>query len=127
MNLPDGSTPVRNGRLPAVDQNTSEAIAILYTSAPITDLDGLERWPVAIDARNTWAIDGIKKTLQAAGLSDVKLDAGKEIALTRLFDKEVFAAVVAIVPAEVAENYPELPNYSKFKILVPKLSPVRPE
>jgi hypothetical protein len=100
--------------------NASEPLIALLISRPeintVSDLAGKN---VAID--NGFPSErNVRTALVAAGAPGVELSAGSGMAIDRLVNGEVPAAVVELVSPDAAEAFPDIPGY---KILRVPLSP----
>ena len=109
------SHPTTEPTLPAI---TDRWVAIVMASPDITSLRGLNEKNIAIDAREFSALENIRSSLAALGAQRVKISKGSSKAVFRLFDGEVSAAVVELVPAGAAERFPStnFGGYPMFKI-----------
>lgn len=93
------------------------SVAVLYIKTPIDQVADIFG-PVAVDSKYRAMSERIEYSLKAAGLRNPRLSIDSEQALTRLVDNSVFAAVVAVVDASVADVFPEVPGYRKFKLSI---------
>ena len=65
-------------------------------------------------------------SVKDAGRFGVQLSAGHTTAIDRLVNGEVPAAVLALVSADAAEGFPEIPLYRIFRVPL-SLRPLKPQ
>ena len=116
------AAPPKTPSLPTVEStsptSSDRLVAIVMASPQITSLRELNEKNIAIDAREFSALENIRSSLAALGAQRVKISQGSSKAVFRLFDGEVAAAVVELVPAGAAERFPStnFGGYPMFKI-----------
>ena len=90
----------------------------------VSDLTGKN---IAIDNRYSASNGSVRTAIVAAGATMVELSEGQATAINRLVNGEVPAAVLALVSADAAEGFPEIPGFKIFHIpLSPRSLKVRP-
>jgi hypothetical protein len=99
---------------------TDHLVAVLLARPEITSVSGLTGKTIAIDDRYSASNGSVRIAIVAAGASEIELSAGRTTAVSRLSNGEVPAAILALLPADAAEGYPEVAG---FKILRIPLSP----
>jgi hypothetical protein len=99
---------------------TDLLVAVLLARPDITSASGLSGKTIAIDNKYSASNGSVRIAIVAAGASDIQLSAGQSTAVSRLIKGEVPAAILALLPADAAEGFPEIAG---FKILRIPLSP----
>ena len=99
---------------------TDHLVAVLLARPEIASVSGLTGKTIAIDDRYSASNGSIRIAIVAAGASEIELSAGQTTAMSRLINGEVPAAILALLPADAAEGFPEIAG---FKILRIPLSP----
>lgn len=102
-----GSAPAYSRELP---------VAVLMARQDMTSISDLADRTIAIDDMYSASNRAISTALGAAGAPSVQLSEGQGTAINRLLDGEVSAAVVALVSAEAARGFPEIPGFRIFRI-----------
>ena len=120
----DNSDPTEMSARGDVEKTASasaNATDLLVAVRPdITSVSGLTGKTIAIDEKYSESNGSVRIAIVAAGASEIELSAGQTTAISRLRDGEVPAAILALVPADAAEGFPEIAG---FKILRIPLSP----
>lgn len=97
--------------------NSGSTFAVVYLNASYGEIAEVIG-PIALDETYRNLANKIEASLKAAGARDPSLSLSRELALDRLLDDSVSAAVAGVVPGDVAELYPEVPGYRKIRILI---------
>jgi len=106
----DGNTEPSNS-LPAEPETTALAppnnadqlVAILLVRPEIKSLSDLANKIVAIDVSQSDSVASVRSAIVAAGVAEVQMSEGDTLALVRVMDGEVPAAVVSVLSPEAAE------------------------
>src|SRR5262249_32531371 len=97
----------RNGAEPGgLPNNTDLLVAIVMARPDIRSVSDLSGKNVAIDERYSPSSFDVRIAIVAAGAPVVQLSAGSTTAINRLVNGEVPAAVVALVSADSAADFP---------------------
>jgi hypothetical protein len=97
-----------------------QLVAILLVRPEIKSISDLANKVVAIDASRSESVAGVRTAIVAAGAAEVQISAREALALTRVIDGEVPAAVVTLASPEEAEMWSGVQG---LKILRVPLSP----
>jgi hypothetical protein len=95
-------------------------VAILLVRPEIKSISDLANKVVAIDVSRSDSVPSVRTAIVAAGAAEVQMSAGEALALTRVVDGEVPAAVVSLASPEEAEMWAGVQG---LKILRVPLSP----
>ena len=118
----------RSNRLKTIARgNTAEAaprsanngdvlVAVLMVRPDIKSVSGLTGKTVAIDERYSASNGTVRTALVAAGAPQVQLRGGETTAMNRLVNREVPAAVLALVSSDTVESFPEIAGFRMFHI-----------
>jgi hypothetical protein len=144
------SSPAQPQDMPARPRSVEEEVAVATEnserSSPPASADGMDRLMAVLVARlnvtsvsdltgKTIAIDDtimatsgkIRAAIVAAGATEVQLTEGSTIAIDRLMNGEVPAAIVALLPPAAAEAFPDIDGFRVFRVpLSPPSSKERP-
>ena len=93
-------------------------VAVLMTRLNITDVSDLTAKRVAIDGRFAGSAGMIRTAIVAAGATEVQLSEATTAAIDRLANGEVPAAIVALVPPEAADVFPDVTGFRTFRVPV---------
>ena len=100
--------------VPAADAETTalaspnvddRLVAILLVRPEIKSVSDLANKIVAIDARRSESVPSVRTAIAAAGAADVQMSEGEALALNRVMDGEVPAAVVTLTSPDEAEMW----------------------
>ncbi len=105
----------------AASNNTDHLVALLIARPEIKSVSDLTSKIVAIDDRHSASNDSVRTAIAAAGATDVQLSGGQTKAINRLINREVPAAVLALVSAEAAKGFPEVAGFNIFRIPLSRL------
>jgi len=111
----------------ASPNNAPPLVALVMVRPEIRSVSDLTGKNIAIDDR--YLVSGADVTIAIAAASGpaVQLSAGKTMAIDRLVNGEVPAAVLALVSADAAEGFPEVAGFRIFHIpLSPRSLKARP-
>ena len=101
----------------AASPNKADAlVAVLISRPDINSLSELAGKTIAIDDRYSASNRSVRTAIAAAGAIEVQLSQGQTMAINRLVNGEVPAAVLALVSAGAAESFPEIPGFRTFHI-----------
>jgi hypothetical protein len=101
---------------PASPNTTDLLVAVLMARPEIKLLSDLTSRIIAIDDRYSASNGNVRTAIVAAGASEVQLSEGKAKAIDRLISGEVPAAVLTLVSAEAADQFPEIAGFKIFRI-----------
>jgi len=102
-------------------------VAVLMTRLNITDVSDLTAKSVAIDGRFAASAGVIRTAIVAAGATEVQLSEATTTAIDRLVNGEVPAAIVALVPPDAADTFPDVTGFRTFRVpLSPRSLKSRP-
>jgi hypothetical protein len=105
-----------------VSPNIAEQlVAILLVRPEIKSVSDLANKVVAIDVSRSDSVPSVRTAIVAAGAAEVQMSAGESLALTRVIDGEVPAAVVSLASPEEAEMW--IAGVQGLKILRVPLPP----
>jgi len=97
------------------------------TRLNITDVSDLTAKSVAIDGRFAASAGVIRTAIVAAGATEVQLSEATTTAIDRLVNGEVPAAIVALVPPDAADTFPDVTGFRTFRVpLSPRSLKSRP-
>ena len=108
----------------ASPSNTDLLVAIVMARpgiGAISDLAG-----EVMDDRYSASLAAVRIAIITAGGPLVQLSAGHPTAIDRLVNGEVSAAVLALVSADAAEGFPEIPLFRIFRVPL-SLRPLKPQ
>ena len=100
-------------------------MAVLVTGPDIRSVSDLAGKTIAIDERYSTSTRSVRTAVTAAGAFEIQLSEGQTTAFNRLIDKEVSAAVVALVSQGAADSFPDLAGFKTFQIPLLPRSPNR--
>lgn len=104
--------------------NAEQLIAILVVRVEIESVSDLANKTVAIDASRSESVASVRTAMVAAGASEVQMSEGETLAIERVMNGEVPAAVVSVVDSEAAAAWSAgKPGFKIFRI--PLSSPDR--
>jgi hypothetical protein len=101
---------------PASPNTTDLLVAVLMARPDINLLSDLTSKIIAIDDRYSASNGNVRTAIVAAGAAEVQLSEGKAKAVDRLIRGEVPAAVLTLVSAEAADQFPEIAGFKIFRI-----------
>jgi len=101
---------------PASPNTTDLLVAVLMARPEINLLSDLTSKIIAIDDRYSASNGNVRTAIVAAGAAEVQLSEGKAKAIDRLIRGEVPAAVLTLVSAEAADQFPEIAGFKIFRI-----------
>ena len=101
---------------PAPANDTDFLVAVLMARPDIKSVSDLTGKNIAIDNRYSASNVSVRTAIVAAGATMVELSEGQATAINRLVNGEVPAAVLALVSADAAEGFPEIPGFKIFHI-----------
>ena len=97
--------------------DADQRVAVLVVRPEIMSASDLANKIVAIDVSSSDSILGVTTAIVAAGAVDVQMSEGTTLAILRVIDGEVPAAVVTIGPPEAAEVWSsEIPGFKILRI-----------
>jgi TRAP-type uncharacterized transport system substrate-binding protein len=96
--------------------NRSDLIAVVMARPEIKSVPDLASKRVAIDERYSASRVDVWLAFSVAGAPLVEVSAGQTAAVDRLSNGEVMAAVLALVPADAAEEFPEIAGFKIFRV-----------
>jgi hypothetical protein len=105
----------------ASPNSAEQLVAILLVRPEINSVSDLANKVVAIDVSRSESVPSVRTAIVAAGAAQVRMSAGEALALTRVIDGEVSAAVVTLASPEEAEMWTA--GVQGLKILRVPLSP----
>ncbi len=95
---------------------TDLLVAVVMSRPEIKSVTDLAGKSVAIDERYSASRVDIWTAFVVAGVSSVEVSAGKTMAIDRLSNGEVTAAVLALVSEDAAEAFPEIAGFKIFRV-----------
>jgi hypothetical protein len=95
---------------------TEVPVALLMVRLNVRSVSELTGETIAIDDRYSAYNRSVRTAIVAAGAPEVQLTEGQTTAINRLVSGEVPAAVLALVSAEAAEDFPEIAGFRIFHI-----------
>jgi hypothetical protein len=98
------------------DQEASHMVAVLMTRSDVESVSSLTGGTIAIDEEHSASNVDIRTAIVAAGGSRIELSESPNSAMSRLVNGEVPAAVLALVPAGAAGEFPAIPGFRTFSI-----------
>jgi hypothetical protein len=112
---------------PATANDAEGLVAVLVTRLNVMDVSDLAAKSVAVDHTLAVSAGMIRTALVAAGATEVQLSEATSAAIYRLANGEVPAAIVALVPAEAADAFPDVTGFRTFRVpLSPRALKPRP-
>jgi hypothetical protein len=99
-----------------------QIVAILLVRPEIESVSDLANKIVAIDASRSDSVPSVRTAIVAAGAAEIQMSEGKALALERVMDGEVPAAVVTLADPEEAAAWTEIPGFKIFRIPLPSAS-----
>ncbi|WP_291695872.1 hypothetical protein [Bradyrhizobium sp.] len=108
----------RSGAAPVEDT----LVALVVTRPDIKSVQELTGKDIAIDKRYSDAEADVRTAMVAAGASDVRLSGTEALAVDRLVQGQVPAAVLTLVSPDAAKAFPQLAGFSVLQV---PLSPTR--
>jgi hypothetical protein len=106
--------------------NAERLVAILLVRSEIRSVSDLANKIIAIDASRSASIPSVRKAIVAAGGTEIRMSEGKALAIERVMDGEVQAAVVTLAGPEEAAAWTEIPGFRILRITI-SASPERPD
>jgi len=100
----------------AATDNRDNRVALVMTRPEINAVSDLAGKDVAIEDQQSASGASIRAAIASAGAAEVQLNEKSMKAVDRLVGGEVPAAVVALVSAEAAAWFPDIPGYKIFRI-----------
>jgi hypothetical protein len=97
-------------------------MAIVVARLNVTSVSDLTGKTIAIDDTFMASSGKIRTAIVAAGASEVQLTGGSTMAIDRLMNGEVSAAIVALVPPASAETFPDIDGLRIFRVPLSPLS-----
>jgi hypothetical protein len=91
-------------------------VAILLVRPEIKSVSDLANKIVAIDASRSDSVPRVRTAIVAAGATEIQMSEGKALALERVMDGEVPAAVVTLADPDEAAAWTEIPGFKIFRI-----------
>jgi hypothetical protein len=85
--------------------NADQLVAILLVRPEIKSVADLANKVIAIDASRFDSVAGVRSAIVAAGAAEVQMSEGETLAMVRVMDGEVPAAVVTLSSPEAAEAW----------------------
>lgn len=101
---------------PAPAREPDLLVAVVMSRPEINSVTDLAGKSVAIDERYSASRVDIWTAFVVAGASSVEVSAGKTMAIDRLSNGEVTAAVLALVSEDAAEAFPEIAGFKIFRV-----------
>jgi hypothetical protein len=105
----------------ASPDRADQLVAILVVRPEIKSVSDLANKTIAIDAKRSEAVPSVRTAIVAAGAAQVQMSEGEKLALTRVMDGDVPAAVLTLASPEEAEMFSA--GMPGFTILRVPLSP----
>jgi hypothetical protein len=104
---PAEATPPADAATTALASPTTDdrLVAILLVRPEIKSVSDLAKKIVAIDAKRSESVASVRTAIVAAGAAEVQMSEGETLALTRVMDGEVPAAVVTLTSPDEAEMW----------------------
>jgi hypothetical protein len=110
--------------VPTLDASLDALVAVLVSGPDVKSVSDLAGKTIAIDDRySESSIGRVRTAMTAAGALEVQLSKGQTTAINRLVAKEVPAAVVGLVSAKAADNFPEIARFRTFRVPLSPRSP----
>jgi hypothetical protein len=106
--------------------NAEQMVAILLVRPEIKSVSDLANKIVAIDASRSDSVPRVRTAIAAAGATEIQMSEGKALALERVMDGEVPAAVVTLADPDEAAAWTEIPGFKIFRIPLSS-SPGKPD
>lgn len=100
----------------ASPNNTDNLVALLMARPEIKSVSDLANKDIAIEDRQSASSASIRAAIAAAGAAEAQLSESQSKAIDRLVNREVPAAVLALVSAEAAEWFPDVKGFKIFRI-----------
>ena len=91
-------------------------VALLMARSDIKSVSELTGKTIAIESRYSAYNRSVRAAIVEAGAPEVQLSEDQATAINRLVSGEVPAAVLALVSAEAAENFPEIAGFRIFHV-----------
>ena len=110
----------------ASPSNTDLLVAIVMARPGIGAISDLAGQDAVMDDRYSASLAAVRIAIITAGGPLVQLSAGHPTAIDRLVNGEVSAAVLALVSADAAEGFPEIPGFRIFRVPL-SLRPLKPQ
>jgi hypothetical protein len=95
---------------------TNPMIAIVMARPEIASLADLAGKNVALDERYSASSNEIWIAFVLAGVSSIEFSEAKTPAINRLVNREVTAALLAVVSADSAEAFPDIAGFKVFRV-----------
>jgi hypothetical protein len=112
---------------PPASDGMDRLMAVLVARLNVTSVSDLTGKTIAIDDTIMATSGKIRAAIVAAGATEVQLTEGSTIAIDRLMNGEVPAAIVALLPPAAAEAFPDIDGFRVFRVpLSPPSSKERP-
>jgi hypothetical protein len=110
---PDAARPAETNAAALVLPNAGR-VAVLFVRPEIKSIRDLARKVVAIDDPDSLAT--VKAAMESEGAAEVRLSEDEKLALVRVMDGDVAAAVVAVGSAEMAAKWTGVPGFSVLQL-----------
>jgi hypothetical protein len=95
--------PARSETTAIAPNNAEQLVAILLVRSEIKSVSDLANKIVAIDVSRSDSVPRVRNAIVAAGATEVQMSEGEALAIERVMDGEVPAAVVSLSSPEEAE------------------------
>jgi hypothetical protein len=102
---PQSAAPLLEKSAALPPSSAEERIAILLVRPDIKSAADLANKVVAIDGAQSSSLDELRTAITAAGATDVQMNLSASLALLRIMNGEVPAAVVDLLPSAAAESW----------------------
>jgi hypothetical protein len=116
----NAASPAESDKAGAASSKADRLVAVLLVRPEIKSVSDLAGKVIAIDASGSVSAGQLKTAIVSGGAAEVKLSEGERMALLRLMDGEVPAAVVTLALPQAAATWTEFPGYNILRI------PLRP-
>ena len=126
---PSAAVPPADAETTALAQpnNADQLVAILLVRLEIKSVSDLANKVVAIDVSPSDSVAGVRSAIVAAGANEVQMSEDQTLALVRLIDGEVPAAVVAVVSPTAADVWNAgLSGFNVLRLPLPSPSKAKP-
>jgi len=111
----------RSNSSPSAD-SVDRMMAVVVARLNITSVSDLTGKTIALDDTFMASSGKIRTAIVAAGATEVQLTGGPAIAIDRLMNGEVQAAIVALMPPAAAETFPDINGFRIFRVPLSPLS-----
>jgi ABC-type amino acid transport substrate-binding protein len=96
--------------------NIDLPVAVLMVRSDIKSVSELTGKTIAVESRYSAYNRSVRAAIVEAGAPEVELSEDQATAISRLVSGEVPAAVLALVSAEAAEDFPEIAGFTIFRV-----------